>query len=578
MSEEFTEVTPQKSNRRTILIGGVSAVLLGCCALLAIVVVVLVIDPFGFNIITRLTGRYDAAATAMPPNTSFYAGLNLLNTNPIELSQITQPFIEAASDPDIENFEGAQEEFNQQFLSEFGIDAETDIAPWIGQYVGFGVTEFTIGTFGTVESVNWIIAAESRNNDAADEFILKLRDELANASGENITEQSYEEVPLYVMQGSAPDEQIAFGRSGGLVIAAANLTTIQAAIDAQNGDSLDETDNYRQIIGDLPRGRTATIYTSGEGIRNIVESSQSAAGSPLNPAGLPLTNFASTASSLSIVDAGLQLDIVSYFDQNQLTNAQQALLEASGQPLDTAAILPDQTVAYLSGQRLDLLWLAIREATGDETGFDESMDSFSREFGLNPSTILFPLLNGEWAIAVIAGQSGMLADELDVPLGLSMVIETDRPADMANTLDDLRTALEDQFLIVTESESSSINGYQVSLGEGLPEAFSFGLEQNYFYLTSSADTAVEIFSGGPALAENDRYQSFQSEFSRDFNLSFYLDVTALLGTLREGQTDFALEDFNDSVRVLEPLQAIALGNTYDNNIRQTQVIIFIETE
>ncbi len=69
----------------------------------------------------------------------------------------------------------------------------------------------------------------------------------------------------------------------------------------------------------------------------------------------------------------MQIDMVSYFDETQLSATQQALLEAGGRPSETAALFPDQTIGFVNGQRLDLLWLAVREATGDEASFDESM-------------------------------------------------------------------------------------------------------------------------------------------------------------------------------------------------------------
>jgi hypothetical protein len=138
--------------------------------------------------------------------------------------------------------------------------------------------------------------------------------------------------------------------------------------------------------------------------------------------------------------------------------------------------------------------------------------------------------------------------------------------------------LEGQLLFVSEAETDGINSYQVSLGETAGPAFNFGVEQSYFFIASSADTAVEIFSGGPTLAENEHYQAVQSEFSRGINLGFYLDVHALLGTLREGRTGFDLEDFNETIQVFEPIEAVAMGGGYDNDVQRTQIIVFIETE
>jgi hypothetical protein len=149
---------------------------------------------------------------------------------------------------------------------------------------------------------------------------------------------------------------------------------------------------------------------------------------------------------------------------------------------------------------------------------------------------------------------------------------------MADTVDAIRDGLEGQLLFVSEAVSNGISSYEVSLGETAGAAFNFGVEQNYFFIASSADTAVETFSGGPTLAENAQYQAVQSEFSRGINLGFYLDVHALLGTLREGRAGFDLEDFNDAAKVFEPIETVAMGGGYDNDVQRTQIIIFIETE
>jgi hypothetical protein len=167
---------------------------------------------------------------------------------------------------------------------------------------------------------------------------------------------------------------------------------------------------------------------------------------------------------------------------------------------------------------------------------------------------------------------------LNVPLGISLVVETTRPSDMTGTVDGIRTGIEGQLLAVEEIETDGIVSYQVSLSEEMPPAFSFGLEQNLFFLASSSETAVEILSPGPTLSENEQYQVVLSEFSREMSLSFYLDVRSLLGAIREGRTGFELEDFNETVQGLSPLEAVALGTAYDGDVRKTQIVIFIETE
>ncbi|MFZ0546012.1 MAG: DUF3352 domain-containing protein, partial [Candidatus Promineifilaceae bacterium] len=199
-SDTYEVSPPRSSNRRNMLIGGAAAVLLGCCALLFVVGIVLVVDPFGLNIFSRLTGRYDAAATVMPADTGFYVGVNLLNLDSQEIGRITQPFFEAAGDSQMDNLGDARTQIFEEIESQSGISFETDVVPWLGQYLGFGISEINVDSFDDVASVSWILAVEARNRGAADEFLIKLRDAVADSSGNAIEEQSYEGATLYAVQ------------------------------------------------------------------------------------------------------------------------------------------------------------------------------------------------------------------------------------------------------------------------------------------------------------------------------------------------------------------------------------------
>jgi hypothetical protein len=358
----------------------------------------------------------------------------------------------------------------------------------------------------------------------------------------------------------------------------AGAAAVQEAIDAQKGDSLDEQEDYRQLIAQLPRSRALMVYGGGEKLRALLADVVESDAVPLNTEELPFANFSSTAAAVSIVEAGLQVDMVSQFDREQLTANQQALLDAADQQPQTIQVFPQSTLAYMAGQRLDLLWLTIREATGDEVAFDESMDAFGREFGFNPHTDLFPLLDGEWAVGIIPGQSGLLSEEMNVNLGFALLATTSQPAALGQNLESLSSGLQEQRLLVTKEESGGLTRYDVGLDESLPSALSFGFDQSHLFIASGADTTGQIFANSTSLADSTRYQMVQAEFSRGMIPALYIDVRTLLGTLREGRTGFDLEDFNDAVRALQPIQAVGVGNTYDDDSRHTQLILFIETE
>ncbi len=90
---------PQIIPRWLLILGG------SLIGLFLLAVLFFVLDPFNLNLIGRFTGRYDAALTAMPPDTYAYIGLNLLaaGRDRERFEQITTTFQEAAADAGMED-------------------------------------------------------------------------------------------------------------------------------------------------------------------------------------------------------------------------------------------------------------------------------------------------------------------------------------------------------------------------------------------------------------------------------------------------------------------------------------------
>ena len=99
-----------------------------------------------------------------------------------------------------------------------------------------------------------------------------------------------------------------------------------------------------------------------------------------------------------------------------LTEEQQALIDAQSDDLKTAEFLPESTYVFLVGQRLDLMWQSgldsLSNSGVNEGDFDEAMDLFDDMFGFNPSDDLMPLLDGEFSLAIIDSDEGLIAQEL----------------------------------------------------------------------------------------------------------------------------------------------------------------------
>ncbi|HKG36027.1 MAG TPA: DUF3352 domain-containing protein, partial [Solirubrobacterales bacterium] len=118
---------------------------------------------------------------------------------------------------------------------------EQDIAPWLGEKVGLFATSFAEGSDPTIliESTNDAAAMASERKDSRD---------LGPAG-------SY--------KGHQYDKDTdgrVFGTAGGFAIYGP-LAGFQQAVDAMNGESLGDSDDFKDAIGDLPDDRLGTFYT-----------------------------------------------------------------------------------------------------------------------------------------------------------------------------------------------------------------------------------------------------------------------------------------------------------------------------
>jgi hypothetical protein len=118
---------------------------------------------------------------------------------------------------------------------------EQDVAPWLGQKIGLFATSLQAGQDPTVlfESTNDAAAMAAERKDSRDLG------------------------PGGTYKGHAYDKQSdgkVFGTAGGFAIYGP-VQGFQQAVDAIDGDSLGDSGDFKDAIGDLPSDRLGTLYT-----------------------------------------------------------------------------------------------------------------------------------------------------------------------------------------------------------------------------------------------------------------------------------------------------------------------------
>ena len=144
--------------------------------------------------------------------------------------------------------------------------------------------------------------------------------------------------------------------------------------------------------------------------------------------------------SLSITGAGIQIDSVTSYNMDNISAAQRELFESMGKSSKTIEMFPEDTLAFITSQRLDLAYDVAIETMRDisqETSdsIDDALQSVREETGIDLEDDLFHRLDGEFTLGIFPSSQGILAKEANVDLGFALLAESSDTGALANTMD-----------------------------------------------------------------------------------------------------------------------------------------------
>lgn len=572
----MTEQTPINSNpiapgggaNRTLIIGGIVA--LG-------VVAVLIIGAI--FIIPRLLGADEnAIAGVMPPDTSMLVELNALNLVSEDANRVARAFEDVfdAGDVQFDAEEPANvlEDLDDQLEEVSGLTVTDDILPWIGPNMGIGLVELDIEAIDGGELPQVVFAATIRDTAVADAFIEDMIDVIEDESGYNVDEVEHGGALVFEIDSDFEDERLAFGRSSEIFFIATNIDTLEDAIDAQNGENLGGIEEYQNAVAELPDDRALTLYFSGAGLEDSLKSAEDTGelqgfdSDVIDDLGLTGVGMA-----ITVVSEGIRVDFVGNYDN--ISEEQQELLDAQTDNIETAEFLPESTYVFLVGQRLDLYWqngLDALDASGvGEDDFDEAMDMFDDMFGFNPNDDLMPLLNGEYSLAIVDSDEGLIAEEFETDLGAVIMMGSSEGETLPEIAEDFTDGLEDQDLNVDDSTNDDVTIYEVEDPSG-EFIGAYGVGEEYLIASTGAEAIESLFNNEANLADSDKFKNAWDAFPRGTIPVMYMDIDGLFAALED--VDPAMEDVID----VNPVYAFAMGTNYGNNTTQTTMIFFIAGE
>jgi hypothetical protein len=582
----MSELSPENESgepvRRTrniaILIGVVIGLILSAVALV-------LIDPFGWDLLGL--GPRDKAAQAMPQDVLFYGHLDMMNLDCERLTAIARAFSEELDEETECVLDTWIDEIEQSVQEDIELSFEEDVQPWLGRNVGLGVRNFSLDTYGGVEDAQVILAVESRDAKKADDFLDLMKDSMTKDTQEPLAEDVYQGVRLFSVDVESDIENaLVFGRSDDVLLFGSGAEVVQAAIDAQGGESLGDKTQYLDVTRELSPESIFTFYIDlAEYVDMAMGMAESLYGMDTSLLSFERMNaYQGSAGGLSIVEAGIQMDVVYILNEDELSEAQRSMMSSVGQAPTMDAMMPETTYLFYAGRGIDVAWQNLRDTLDQASSVeevDESMELFASTFGFNPDTELFPKLDGEWTFVITPSSRGILADQLNVSLGFAFLAQTSDPQGLQSAFSDLEIPPSEMGFVqlepVENSEMTLYNLVQPFVGDSI---LTFGAGEEHFLLGSSTQTLESFFEAGPSLAGSERYQSVWREFPTQTAPVIYLDVEGMLGQIREGMDEFDRQMFDEEIgQALGAVRFFAVGvPPSQGDAVKVSMILFVETE
>jgi hypothetical protein len=422
--------------------------------------------------------------------------------------------------------------------------------PWIGPEASLAIMDTEAGA---ADVPPMILTAATRNQARSDAFLAKLQQGL-EGQGLEFAEEEYKGVHIvYQMPEYEGAFAPAFATVKGLVVIGSDLGAVHQAIDtggSRGTAKLADEEMYKRVMDQLPANRLGYFYLSSETILSDLQDVQ---------VPLSLGSPQAIGLSFSLTGDGVRLDYVVSVDPESLSAAQLKAAEAPANRRQTAALLPGETVVYVTGQDLAAAWEATLASNVDMEGFQDTLDEVRSETGVDPVDDVIARLTGEFAIALLPDPAGLLGNDT-VPLGLVVVAQVEQPEELKASLDSLIRTLEGEGLTLGEDQ---IGGTTFALlqdpnGEG---TIGYGIKGDLLIIGSSPRMLRAAVQGGDRpLSDNETFRAAVKPLSGRATSYLFVDVDEAVRLIYEAMGPAEKADFDENIRpYLEPFRAISMG-------------------
>jgi hypothetical protein len=442
------------------------------------------------------------------------------------------------------------QELQQTVLKDTQIDYDKDLKPWVGDMA----IAFLPNTSNLPNQTNSLMVVGIKNKVNAAAFASKL----ASATVGKTKQTDYNGVSI----SSTANDRLHTAIVKDHLILSADQTTVQQAIDTLKGKpSLANKSGASEVLShktDL-KDPIARLYV----IDYATAVQQMASRSSSNA--LPATTLEQAKQVKSFVGGigadpvGLRAKAIIDFNP-QLYKG----FDFKPTPGKIIARFPSDTMALISGSGISQIWsqaLAQANETPELQKSLEQLRELPSAIGLDLTKDVFSWMNGEFAIALLPADQGVLA-----PVGFSgmVIVETSDRSTAEATLNKLDNLARGNVVRVgqRDTDGKSVTEWSVPQGAILSHGW---LDQKTVFLTlgSSADSATKRST---TLDTNELFKTTTGSLPKDNTGYFFVDMEKAMAIANRNSLASSKQPLpTETKAILESIRGIGVTSTQSNN-------------
>jgi len=424
-------------------------------------------------------------------------------------------------------------------------DYETEVEPWLGEKAGIFLDGFDGEDFQ-----RFGVAIQTTDPDAAQSFV----DKQAEADKDPIDDASYEGVEYKV---DSADESV-YGIVGELLVITEQEQAFKDAVDAANGDSLDDEAPYGDAIESAAEGSLADVYVDvGLLIEQSGEAIDESALQVLRGAGIDPREATAVAS---VIPGSDQVEVEISGDLGD----QEA---PSGDPSELLGSLPADSFAALAvsgfGEQL-------KEAVDslDREGIPDAVPPDQLKKGLKEAGIDLDQIVGSFDDAGIFAQG-----QSESSLGGALVLTTDDPDQASNTVSNIGTLLRSTGVSGVTAVTGKASGFSIRSDELGSKPLVVVSKDDRIAIGYGLPPTLEAIGSAnrPTLSDTPAFKDAVAALG-DTPIGFFVDGPAAL-KLAESLVPRSETGFQEARPYLKKIASIALGSGSEGDRVTAKLIV-----